>query len=408
MRKLIVRNFSVIQEAELEFGKITVLIGPQASGKSLLCKLAFFFGRDFPEFFYNWFQKLPAGYLSRMGLNSELFGIFSDEFANRFPRESWGYQDFQIEYLTDEFHMRYSKSSNDLVLELPDTFRAFLDNTLDLNRDPQFPGTEDSEYIPTGRAFFSIPNKDRYALVTKNLDRITELYALVYDSKFQSLIKCYQSDLPLRRQFASLATEILKGKVINKNGRMLFQSLEDSRERPFEILSSGTLELLPIINSLSRLIEQASLLPHSPDKNIDPRGVLFVEEPELSIFPSTQYGLIRCLAWMVNTAQLNMSYAITTHSPYILTAFNTLIEAWRAGNKPGKREQVAAIIPEHFWVSENDFAAYSISNGVLTSIFEKETEGKEGSGLIDGNFLDSVSDQMGSDFEKLLDIEYAR
>jgi predicted ATPase len=42
VRKLTVNNFSVIKHAELEFGKITVLIGPQASGKSLLCKLAYF------------------------------------------------------------------------------------------------------------------------------------------------------------------------------------------------------------------------------------------------------------------------------------------------------------------------------------------------------------------------------
>ena len=34
MRKLTVKNFSVIKEAKLEFGKITVLIGPQSSGKS--------------------------------------------------------------------------------------------------------------------------------------------------------------------------------------------------------------------------------------------------------------------------------------------------------------------------------------------------------------------------------------
>jgi predicted ATPase len=49
MRKLTVKNFSVIKDAELEFGKITVLIGPQSSGKSLLCKLAYFFGQIVPE-----------------------------------------------------------------------------------------------------------------------------------------------------------------------------------------------------------------------------------------------------------------------------------------------------------------------------------------------------------------------
>jgi predicted ATP-dependent endonuclease of OLD family len=50
MRKLTVKNFSVIKEAELEFGKITVLIGPQASGKSLLCKLAYFLGPILSDF----------------------------------------------------------------------------------------------------------------------------------------------------------------------------------------------------------------------------------------------------------------------------------------------------------------------------------------------------------------------
>ena len=42
VRTLTVKNFSVIKEAALEFGKITVLTGPQSSGKSLLCKLAYF------------------------------------------------------------------------------------------------------------------------------------------------------------------------------------------------------------------------------------------------------------------------------------------------------------------------------------------------------------------------------
>jgi hypothetical protein len=116
---------------------------------------------------------------------------------------------------------------------------------------------------------------------------------------------------------------------------------------------------------------------------------------------------MRLFAWLSSEPRLNFQFVITTHSPYILTAFNSLIEAWRVGNKEGKREQVAALIPEQYWVNENDFAAYSIRDGKLESIFKKETEGEEGSGLIDGDFLDSVSDSLGSEFDKLLDIEYA-
>src|SRR5579863_7120312 len=49
VRTLTVKNFSVIKEAKLDFGKITVLIGPQASGKSLLCNLAYFLGSEVLE-----------------------------------------------------------------------------------------------------------------------------------------------------------------------------------------------------------------------------------------------------------------------------------------------------------------------------------------------------------------------
>ena len=43
MLRLQVENFSCIGKADLEIGQITILIGPQASGKSVLSKLAYFF-----------------------------------------------------------------------------------------------------------------------------------------------------------------------------------------------------------------------------------------------------------------------------------------------------------------------------------------------------------------------------
>src|ERR1700690_2227751 len=77
MRKLTVKNFSVIKEAELEFGKITVLIGPQARGKSLLCKLAYFLG-------------------------GEIIGTAVESLINKSP-----WEDFQQTVLRD-FHSRFS------------------------------------------------------------------------------------------------------------------------------------------------------------------------------------------------------------------------------------------------------------------------------------------------------------
>ncbi|MFP5226304.1 MAG: hypothetical protein ACLGXA_01650 [Acidobacteriota bacterium] len=135
--------------------------------------------------------------------------------------------------------------------------------------------------------------------------------------------------------------------------------------------------------------------------------MIYLEEPEAHVFPDTQRQLVNLFAWMTNDPILSFEWVITTHSHYILTAFNTLIEAWRAGSKPGKHDLVAAIVPERSWVSEDDFAAYTIHDGVLKPIFEREQQRVEGRGLIDGDYLDSVSDQLGSEFDRLLDIEYA-
>ena len=43
MQKISVKQFMAIKEAEIEFNKALVLIGEQASGKSTLSKLIYFF-----------------------------------------------------------------------------------------------------------------------------------------------------------------------------------------------------------------------------------------------------------------------------------------------------------------------------------------------------------------------------
>ena len=100
MRKLTVKNFSVIKEAELEFGKITVLIGPQSSGKSLLCKLAYFLTKQTIE------QALNAI------LSKDTFEEFQTsllrEFTEWFPVETWVNADSSVRFEALNFRLRIS------------------------------------------------------------------------------------------------------------------------------------------------------------------------------------------------------------------------------------------------------------------------------------------------------------
>src|SRR5271165_5994140 len=100
MRKLTVKNFSVIKEAELEFGKITVLIGPQSSGKSLLCKLAYFLGREVIKIAVD----MAVGRVSSLEFKSAV----QKEFEKWFPRGGWGNGMWSVSFAEEEYEVQVS------------------------------------------------------------------------------------------------------------------------------------------------------------------------------------------------------------------------------------------------------------------------------------------------------------
>jgi predicted ATPase len=122
-----------------------------------------------------------------------------------------------------------------------------------------------------------------------------------------------------------------------------------------------------------------------------------IEEPELNLYPTTQKSLIYYLAdcCTKNKNELMM----TTHSPYVLAALNNLIFAYRvAHEKPEKAAEVEKVIPRASWLNPDEFAAYYVADGTVRSIINPHT------GLIAENELDSVSDEIGGEFNQLVDI----
>jgi hypothetical protein len=110
--------------------------------------------------------------------------------------------------------------------------------------------------------------------------------------------------------------------------------------------------------------------------------------------------LVRLFAWLANDPILSFQWVITTHSPYILSSFNNLIEAGQAArNNPNLHDEVAKIIPEQYWIKEGDFKAYAIEDGKLKSILNE-------SGFVEGNYLDQVSETIGDEFDQLIKLEY--
>ena len=124
-----------------------------------------------------------------------------------------------------------------------------------------------------------------------------------------------------------------------------------------------------------------------------------IEEPELNLYPTAQKDLIYASdewSWIPNIDYQDAEWVITTHSPYVLSSFNTLMLAYKVAQKSDElRAEVEQIIPSRCWINPDEFAAYYVDNGTVRSIMSEKT------GLISDNELDDVSDDLADEQDKL-------
>ena len=128
------------------------------------------------------------------------------------------------------------------------------------------------------------------------------------------------------------------------------------------------------------------------------RTDLFIEEPEAHLFPSTQKDFVYALVKMLNGRKKHNCF-ISTHSPYLMTAFNNLI---MAGTVASESKEKADIVSRRFAASMrlkyDDVAAYSIKDGKSSCIMDEEFR------LISADALDAASETISNDFDFLLNL----
>lgn len=427
-RTLTVKNFSVIKEATLEFGKITVLIGPQASGKSLLCKLAYFLMAEIPGI-------AVECLLDRNSWDDFLQAVVR-EFKERFVTTGWLRLNTRATYasrqysvavrgsgdptnpefsfsFSQEFEHLYRMIGNNPTKQMPaanrsrNELRQDLFAEIALLQDPR--RTRSNTYIPSGRALFTEASKSIAALQNPDIDGITRSFAglIAWDSRWKA--GYLTTGRNVIQEVEQEMHRIARGTVVVVGGKPHFLSF-DGRNLPFSAVSSGTLELLPMFNLFDQLAcfqehiyARAAIAEKSPIAEVsDHCPHVYLEEPEAHVFPKTQYEIVKLFVRLTNDPVLAFDWTLTTHSPYILSSFNNLIEAGQAArNNPELHDRIAAIVPEQYWIKEGDFRAYKIEDGKLESILNE-------SGFIDANYLDQVSEAIGDEFDKLLRLEYER
>ena len=423
VRTLTVKNFSVIKDAKLEFRKVTVLIGPQASGKSLLCRLAFFF------------QQVVSEQAEESIKASEEFEQFrkrlSDTFIFWFGFDSTATQSSEIRFCSGSYMVLHTEErrgepgSAKLEWSFSPEFQECYElvwNKLSAEKarpeslpNPKFFAEEIRErlaelrgdyspeiysYLPATRAFYLSAHQAIFGTARRR-DDIELRFAQDFNYDFENRLPKSALEHPLSQWINSESERILQGRIFSTGSDFHFKS-DEGRTLMLPQLSSGTQELLPLMTCLredvvaSAAVAKTLDLPRALHKRL-----FFLEEPETNVFPSTQYDLVRIFARMANEPILDVYWVITTHSPYILSVFNNLLEAFQVvAAKPALKEEVARLIPESYWVKSSDFKAYCINDGKLESIMDSET------GLVSANYLDSVSETIGVEFDELLRLGY--
>jgi hypothetical protein len=99
-------------------------------------------------------------------------------------------------------------------------------------------------------------------------------------------------------------------------------------------------------------------------------------------------------------ARHKVTFVVTTHSPYILAAFNNLIKAGNIVKQKPLKDGVCEKIPEAMHINIERFSAYSLEDGRAVSIIDEETN------LISADAIDGVSESIMETFNALLDIEF--
>lgn len=404
----------------MEIEQLTLIIGPQASGKSVLCKLTYFL--------------IDCAQLEHTSIfrkdNFERFTVdLKSRFIEWFPVAAWGDKRFKIQFeageycielsrktyagkVSDDFRVKFSKGFKEQYeLLLSDVQKVSQKAEVAAMRHPiefdwelrqtvskslkMLMGKDcvsNQAFVPAGRSFFTSIGKAIAAFEQgRVLDPLILQFGRLYTAYKEHPNFWFREEKPAetarRKAIEQSFIELLGGKV-ERDGEKEFVHTDDGRKVPFSALSSGQQELLPLVTFLPWLYGGGA------DR------LCYIEEPEAHLFPSAQSKLIESLVAACNSSAIAASLVLTTHSPYVLTKANNLLKAGSISRRLGetKRKELETIISRRAWIFANKVRAYAIKDGKLFSIMDAD-------GLINADYLDSVSGDMGDEFSRLLQLE---
>ena len=386
--KLIIKNFGPIKSVDLDLGKMNILIGESASGKSTVAKVLAIC-RDY-EFLYNSLNASIEGWKSNEGRKDVYKSL-----------DYWGMSNYLS--LDSKIYYECDKYSVDLILyenlDFNNRFHYFnliskdekitisINNVIKLNNGGygvgSFPDPLDFASKVFNEVFYFPTERGLQSIFSLGQKTISELQSNLFN-QFSLL------DNISRRFSDKTIIEPLDLEYYNTEGKGY---IRNNSQSDFSLLSNGasgyqsTIPIVLIIKYYSEWQER--------------KRTFIIEEPELNLYPKAQKKLVEFLTFSINDFDHQM--LLTTHSPYILTALENLMYAHKMANiADGKyKEQVKEIVEEKYWINPEDVNVYFLDKEGEVDLMQRDYA------LINKDYIDSVSDSTNEIFDKLLSIEVA-
>lgn len=449
IQKIEVRHFGPIDEATIVIRPLLVLIGPQASGKSTLAKLIYFFHQLPLEFFSRFYQSER----DFMDMTQDLIVPIREKFYDFFG-STFHLPDFTIVYhyaegrtltlsltptkkidahFSDGFFSKQDKNSlSDYKRELLQVKREIAEDVnasrklvLD-ERQLQYLHSlndkineifcnehNDQLFILAGRNATVGYSETFEDMLRESIQRNLEAQGRrAYDSKEQTvdetiMLSFMQRVVKIRQNFIKLgnfegmiahASKEVKPKLLlaNKLIRRVLKGQYSNSEFGERIVHKGG-NYVYLKNASSgqqesiRILQDAFLSIYQDNKLLR-----IVEEPEAHVYPEAQMATIQLLILMLNNS-LSNNLVITTHSPYTLTVINNLIYAAKIGEK--NPEEVGKVVNKLLWLPWERVDAYRIMNGKAENILDQDLH------EIKAELIDEISQTICEQYNRMLDLE---
>lgn len=428
---LIIENVGPLRHVDIYLNKINVVIGPQSSGKSTIAKIVSF---------CQWLEKSVVANQGKEHIDSEFLRV-----------QLIAYHGFE-NYFSEQSFIRYESGMIDFDFHSIEKFSLEVKNLQDAVMTKV-------AYIPAERVYANIPNISTLSLESKYtrqfifdwlglrskynlgnslkiLDFDVEFY---YDENFGDAIKLgngkpihlYEASSGLQSLTPMLVyVDYVTNWIYRNASDKSYEKEKDISTSKYKVLLSqiykekskkkainteldtfvqsglkddDTRQLLDVFLTSLKLIGK-----YGKDSEFSPilekfnqitkyhSTKLTIEEGEMNVFPSTQYSLVKHLIASMDFDRGDTLF-LTTHSPYIMTSLNNLIQASNAAKeRVSDSDEIERAIPRECWINYDSISAWSVADGTVEPINDDEVR------LISADALDKASELISNDFSKLI------